>query len=164
MSPKARTLYLMRHAEPVWGGPGVGDLQRPLTERGKRQAAAQGELLRERGIERVLCSPAFRTRETAQLAGLGTGITEIPVLYNSSASRIRTQLAAIPEYVYGVLVVAHHPGIAELARYLANGASDASALALIRHCFPPGTLVGLEFNDLWPDLHSGRLFLARIPG
>ncbi|MDR1833849.1 MAG: histidine phosphatase family protein [Propionibacteriaceae bacterium] len=153
----------MRHAEAAWGGPEVSDLQRPLTEHGKRQAAAQGQYLADQGIERVICSNATRTRQTAELLGLDAELTEAAVLYNSEAGRIRTQLAAVPEYIHKVLVVSHHPGVAELARYLADERSDRAALALIRYTYPPATLVGLEFADLWPDLHAARLFLVKIP-
>ncbi|MDR1852273.1 MAG: histidine phosphatase family protein [Propionibacteriaceae bacterium] len=158
-----RRLFLMRHAEASWGGPDVGDLQRPLTEKGRRQAQAQGLILRELGVERIICSPAARAVETAEGTGLKLDVSSEGTLYNSSAQRIRTQLAKIPEYVNSVLVVAHSPGVAELARYLADQRSDAAALALIRYTYPPATLTALEFDSLWPDLHAARLFLAKIP-
>ncbi|MDR1790958.1 MAG: histidine phosphatase family protein [Propionibacteriaceae bacterium] len=153
----------MRHAEAAWGGPDVGDMQRPLTELGRRQAQRQGEVLRDKGVERVICSSATRTRQTAELLGLDAPLTEAATLYNSAAGRIRTELASVPEYIKTVALVAHHPGVAELVRYLANDYSDRAALALIRYTYPPATLVGLEFTGLWPDLHSARLFLVKIP-
>ena len=56
---------LLRHAKSAWPD-GVPDLQRPLNDRGRRDARAAGQWLREHvgGLDAVVCSPAQRTRET----------------------------------------------------------------------------------------------------
>lgn len=54
--------YIVRHGEIEWmpGDPG-------LTEKGQKQAAAVGEYLKEKGIERVYTSPLRRAVETGQI-------------------------------------------------------------------------------------------------
>jgi len=88
---------IMRHAlAPGTGDPAeltVGDCktQRNLNERGRDQARANGAALRERNIEfeTVLSSQWCRTRETADLLGLGP-VIEAPAL-NSFFSDFSTR-------------------------------------------------------------------------
>jgi phosphohistidine phosphatase len=61
-------LYVMRHGAAEDWGPG-GDWTRPLTPAGleaSRRVAQALFSLRGRGLDRVLCSPALRARQTAQ--------------------------------------------------------------------------------------------------
>jgi phosphohistidine phosphatase SixA len=78
---------IMRHAlAPGTGDPSsfkLGDCstQRTLDDRGRAQARAIGEAFRTRGIafDRVFTSQWCRTRETAELLGLGD-VTDAPAL------------------------------------------------------------------------------------
>jgi phosphohistidine phosphatase len=58
-------LVLMRHGRATHKT-GFEDVERPLTGRGRRDAAAAGSWLRDQGLvpDLVLCSPALRTRRT----------------------------------------------------------------------------------------------------
>lgn len=63
-------LYIIRHGESEWNVEGrmQGRLDSPLTEHGKKQASANGALLKKLGgVDRVWASPAGRTTETAFL-------------------------------------------------------------------------------------------------
>jgi phosphohistidine phosphatase len=74
-------LWLLRHAEAADGLP---DDERPLTERGVRQAQDAGHALQrlEIGIDTCLSSPKLRSLQTAQLAcaPLGVEVTIDPRL------------------------------------------------------------------------------------
>jgi phosphohistidine phosphatase len=74
-------LWLLRHAEAADGFP---DDERPLTERGIRQAQAAGRALARLGvsIDACLSSPKLRAVQTAQLAcePLGVSVTIEPAL------------------------------------------------------------------------------------
>jgi phosphohistidine phosphatase len=167
MSPgirATRTLYLLRHGEAAYGAPGIRDHERPLAERGRRQAAAAGGILNAKQVEMALASTATRAMETAQLANVPVAVLGKPELYNASVTRLRAVIARIPEYVNNVLIVGHSPGIPDLVRLIADERSDSTARDLVRYSFPPGTLVGLDFIDSWSDLHRARLFLARKLG
>lgn len=63
-------LILLRHAEALPANAGSGDMQRQLSGRGEQEARAAGAWLAQHGArpDRVLCSPAERTRATAALA------------------------------------------------------------------------------------------------
>lgn len=69
--------FLIRHAEPVAGWHG-SDHDRPLSERGRRQAQFIAGKLVGSGIQRIVCSPYARTRETAQIIGAGLGVSPQP--------------------------------------------------------------------------------------
>ena len=115
-------LVVMRHAKAAQL-PGSPDFERPLTDRGHRDAAAAGRWLAGRGLEpdAVLCSPARRTRQTweAAAAELGTGAT-MPdlddILYAADAAAIREIIAATAPEVSTLLCVGHNPAMAQLAQ------------------------------------------------
>jgi len=66
-------VYLARHAETTWSlsGQHTGLTDLPLTERGERNAAQLGQLLRGRVFALVLTSPLQRAYRTCELAGFG---------------------------------------------------------------------------------------------
>ena len=69
-------LWLLRHAE---AADGVPDDERPLTERGVRQAEAAGRALQTVGasLDGCLSSPKLRALQTAQLACAPLGVEVI---------------------------------------------------------------------------------------
>jgi phosphohistidine phosphatase len=66
-------LWLLRHAEAVSGSP---DSERPLTDKGVRQAQAAGRALERLGVSIDVCltSPKVRAVETARLATERIGV------------------------------------------------------------------------------------------
>jgi phosphohistidine phosphatase len=66
-------LWLLRHADAADGTP---DDQRPLTDRGVRQAQDVGRALQALGVTLELCltSPKLRARQTAQFACAALGV------------------------------------------------------------------------------------------
>ena len=98
-------LWLLRHAEAADGSP---DDERPLTERGVRQAEAVGRALASLGvsIDACLSSPKLRALQTARAAcePLGVEVTVEPRLAGSpfDASDLSAGLG-------NVLLVGHDP-------------------------------------------------------
>lgn len=64
-----RKLVVVRHGETLWNSEFrmQGLLNSPLTDKGKRQADENGQLLGRMGVEALLVSPLGRTQETAEI-------------------------------------------------------------------------------------------------
>jgi len=60
--------YFLRHGETEWNKTGrtQGQLDAPLNQAGRDQAARAAGLLRDEPIERIVCSPLSRARHTAE--------------------------------------------------------------------------------------------------
>jgi phosphohistidine phosphatase len=160
-----RTLLLLRHAKSSWDDAGLADRDRPLAPRGSRDARALGARLRRRGpaIDRVLCSPARRTCETLALLGLPEETpTRFPApLYLGSARTLLAQLQRLPDDAHCALLIAHEPGIGQLANRLA-GDGRPRARARLANGFVTGALAELRLEGSWRDLGPGRAFLRRF--
>jgi phosphohistidine phosphatase len=63
-----KTLLVLRHAKSSWNDSALDDHERPLHERGLRDAPRMGALVREHGLrpDVVLSSDAVRARLTAE--------------------------------------------------------------------------------------------------
>ncbi|MDQ6821144.1 MAG: histidine phosphatase family protein [Actinomycetota bacterium] len=98
-------LWLLRHAEAADGAP---DDERPLTDRGVRQAQAAGRALARTGahIDACLSSPKLRAVETARLAcePIGVTVTIEPAL-SGEPFDVRQLTAGLGD----VLLVGHDP-------------------------------------------------------
>lgn len=146
-----RTLILMRHAKSSWDSPTDIDHDRPLNDRGMVSARVLGHWLREKNLTteknlsstEALVSSALRTQQT--FAGLDLGIepTIIKALYNSSSDFLLEALNSATKET--VIVIAHNPGIGELAFRLAR---------MMRHLpehsrfidFPTGSTLVVEWE------------------
>ena len=63
-----KVLLLLRHGKSSWESAGLSDHDRPLNNRGKRDAPRMGNVLLEEGIvpEIIISSSAIRARSTAE--------------------------------------------------------------------------------------------------
>src|SRR5690554_2225025 len=106
-------LYLLRHAKATREGGELSDAERPLSRRGRRQAAAMAPaLMRWGALEgEVVSSPARRTRET--LEAMAEALPENSLkqrlrldeaLYTFDGEALRAWLQALPEGSRRVLV------------------------------------------------------------
>ncbi|MBN9613927.1 MAG: histidine phosphatase family protein [Actinobacteria bacterium] len=116
-------LTLTRHAKSDWGDPGVEDHERPLNARGLRDAPVMAHRFAESGgqVQRLISSSAVRARSTAAVFGaeLGVEVELDDALYLAPASRLLATAAETG--ADSVMIVAHDPGITELAALLSRG-------------------------------------------
>ena len=155
-----RTLLLLRHAQAVDFSPGRGDIDRPLTDAGRSQADHLAEILAEQGmrVDRVLCSAALRTRETAERLNPGVDLELLEDLYNAGSETIERHVAESDPGQRVVLVVGHAPGVPTLAHALADEqTSEPTALESIARGYPPATLAVLEVTGDWAEPAGVRL-------
>jgi phosphohistidine phosphatase len=158
------TLYLLRHAKAEPGGASLPDHDRPLAERGRRNARALAAWLRDRregppALDLVLCSTARRARETLEPL-LAIWPAPPPVLYERGLylcgpSAILMRLQRLAAGQDRVLVVGHNPDFHQLATWAAGSGADA-ALAALREKYPTGALAVIDFGAAgWRDVEAG---------
>lgn len=119
-------LWLLRHAKSDWPADVRSDLERPLNARGRESAPRMGRHMAAQGWlpDRVLCSPARRTRETLE-GLLGTWPVAPPVDYEPQVyeAALPDLLAALAPRLQGegrLLLIGHNPGVLQLLRHLAQ--------------------------------------------
>ncbi len=146
-----KRLILLRHATTQGRAASGEDMDRALTEDGRKAATLVGHALAAAGLipDLALVSPAVRARET--FAALVPSLPDVdlqvtPELYDAPAEVLRS--AAERAEGDTVLVVAHNPGVGALALALAQtcvavGVEERSAL---ERGFPTATAAAFEFT------------------
>ena len=122
-----KTVVIVRHAKSSWEDPFLSDHQRPLAKRGLRDAPLMGRVLAEWGppVDRVISSSAVRALSTAELVTREMGLPwdEIQIdeaLYHATEEEMIDLLQEQDEYIDGVMLFGHNPGMT----YLVNDLSD----------------------------------------
>ncbi len=146
MTAATRTLVLMRHGKSDYPA-GVPDHDRPLNDRGRRQAALAGEWLSDDGlaIDAVICSTAERTRQTLERTGI-----EVPTVYtgdiyeNTPEAILEAVRTHAPGDASTLLVVGHFPGLPGTAFLLDDDAE-------VDH-FPTSAYAVLDIGVSWDRL------------
>jgi phosphohistidine phosphatase len=133
-----KSLFLLRHAGSHNLHSGMGDLERALTDRGRREARLVGNYLNSKSLwpDLVLCSPAVRARETTEIilrpAGREIEVRADPRIYDATA---RTLLNVISETNVSretLLLVGHNPGLEGLLRLLTGRSASMGTASLVQ--------------------------------
>jgi phosphohistidine phosphatase len=163
-----RRLILFRHAKSDWPEGDVDDHDRSLAARGRRAAPPMGAWLAGRGFrpDLTLCSTAQRARETWALAA--KAFSPSPPerfeadIYESSPETLLTLVKSVDRSVQTLMIVAHNPGLEQLAKVLATK-GDPEARRLLSEKFPTAAIAVFDFPiDEWSALESGRGRLDRF--
>lgn len=149
-----RIVLLCRHAETYDPYPLQPDFERELTPHGQKQARNTGAWLREKfsKADAILASPANRANSTAQAIAERLyfdkeRISYIPDLYNGRDTQLLKCLAALPNHVKQVLLVAHNPGITRLAREL----TEQQQLSYLE----PADVIAVALElEHWQDIYT----------
>ena len=167
MSVATRCLLLLRHAE-ASQALGTADHDRPLSERGQKQAAAVGVYLAQEGLlpELAVVSTARRTRTTwdqvRQKLPQVTPVEFEPKIYEARPEAILDVIHALPAEPRCVLLLGHNPGMHAVALQLA-GSGDQAMRDQLDSIFPPGSLAVIEFDvEDWSEVGGGNGQLARF--
>jgi len=159
-------LLLLRHAKSSWGDPGLADIDRPLSPRGRRAAATMAKAIEAEDMvpDRILCSPARRTRET--LAALlpylgGEGRVAIdPKLYETGPSEYRAVIARSGNEASTLLVIGHNPAIQATAQLLIGDGEPGLAADLVAK-YPTGALAVIDFTEAaWAHIEPRSGYLT----
>ncbi len=120
-----KELILVRHAKSSWKAPTLDDRERPLNQRGERDAPEMGARLARRKDrpDLIVSSPAVRTLETARIIAkkLGYARGSIVVeerLYGAGVAELLDVIRHADESVATLMLFGHNPGLTELANHL----------------------------------------------
>ena len=126
-----KTLLLIRHAKSSWKGEALPDFERPLNERGKKDAPEMARRLKARGvqIDAFISSPAKRAKNTAKLfmqvfAANENYLILVPELYEVSLLSFKKAVENISDTFNTVALFAHNPGITDFVNSLESKPVD----------------------------------------
>ncbi len=161
-----RTLLVVRHAKSDWAA-GAPDHERPLNDRGRREAPELGRRLAAAGLrpDLVVCSDATRAQQTWQLASSAwpdpPPVQVEPRLYDASRSEVLDVIHETPADVQTLACVGHEPTSSALAALLTDEA-DAEAARTLTAGLKTACAAVLTFDGEWADLEPSSARLAAV--
>lgn len=165
-----RQLLLLRHAKSSWDERELPDHERPLNPRGRRAASAMRDAMERLGLapDLVLVSTSVRTLQTLEALEPWSDtplVDRMEALYNAPASILLDTLRDVKETVRSVLLLAHNPGIHELAMTLVGRHAMTFADADLRRLaegYPSGALTEFTVPGPWHTINEGSARLVRF--
>jgi phosphohistidine phosphatase len=120
-----RRLIEMRHAKSSWANSGMTDHERPLNDRGRRDAVRMGERLTKIGWcpDLVLSSDSNRTRETFSLMSDSFKGVECQFrsdLYHAGVREVVSFVREIPSGPSTIMLLGHNPGWEHVVQHLSG--------------------------------------------
>ncbi len=127
----SKTLILVRHAKSSWDNPALIDFERPLNERGKKDAPETAKRLNEKKIriDKLVSSPAKRARQTCKYFSkeFDFGKKDIllePKLYEAGEENFYEVIESLKNKWDSVAIFSHNPGITAFANSLTEKRVD----------------------------------------
>ena len=150
-----KELYLVRHAKSEWGDMALKDIDRPLKERGIRDALFMGEYISKKFTipDRVLASPACRALHTSVLFLRAMKSSSEKILledkiYLASFDELQAVIKSTEDTVQCMMIVGHNPGITDLANFF---------LEEFIHNIPTAGFVYFQFDtDHWQQITTSN--------
>lgn len=126
-----KTLYLIRHAKSDWSDDGLADFDRPLNERGRRDAPQMAAFLLGRGgvPQLIVSSPAKRAYATARAFADRFEIPENDIslrddLYEAPTRTVLRAIRELPDHVDRAAIFGHNPSLTYVVQQFAGDYVD----------------------------------------
>jgi phosphohistidine phosphatase len=163
-----RQLVLIRHSKTAEGDV---DVERPLTDRGRRDAGAVGRWLARSGIaiDRVLVSPAQRARQTWEAAAAelpDAAAAEVDDRINDNdPDTLLAVLRDVPDSVQVLALVGHNPSVERLANDLDDGDGDPDSREQLADGYSTSGIAVFALPGVWADVreHAATLTSFAAP-
>jgi phosphohistidine phosphatase len=142
-----KELFLVRHAKSSWVDPTISDHDRPLNERGLRNAPDMGRRLGDRGVspDALISSTAERARTTAEIMAGSLNYPKDQIvfdraLYHASATELQEYISGLNDGHTSVMLFGHNPGMTRVVSHLYGLALDNLPTCGVVHlCFSDGS-------------------------
>lgn len=126
-----KALLLIRHAKSDWDNAGLSDFDRPLNERGKKNAPEMAQRLLDKkiNIDAFVASPAKRAAKTAKYFAETYGVKKenilwVDELYLASTTAFLKVVSSLKNKFQTVAIFSHNNGITDFANQLTNARID----------------------------------------
>jgi len=146
-----KTLFLIRHAKSSWDNPELPDKERPLNDRGRRDAPKMGERLAKRDVkpDLILSSPAVRALSTAEIIAekLDYRRKDIVVterLYAAEVDDLLDVIHQLGDKLERVMLFGHNPEFTELAHRLSGEIAHLPTCAVAEFSFDAKSWAKIE--------------------
>ena len=120
-----KSILLIRHAKSSWGNPSMDDFDRPLNDRGNKDAPVMAKRLIDKhiSIDAFITSPALRALTTAKyfleaFKAKKEALIPIGELYQAPVSEFYRVIKRLDEKYKCVAIFSHNPGITEMVNSL----------------------------------------------
>jgi len=149
-----RRLILFRHAKAEPRAAGEDDFDRPLSARGREDAALIGKALAAEGLvpDHALISPARRTAETWICARDPFPRIRAELnrnLYDAAPEDIRAAIETVADRCDTLIVIGHNPGLHELAvELLLDAGVSAQVVEPVAARFPTATAAVFAIDEV----------------
>ena len=122
-----KILILVRHAKSSWDQMGLDDFDRPLNERGKKDAPEMAKRLKEKDlkIDLILSSPAKRAFRTARFFAEEFDMKKDDIeieqdLYGAGVTSFLKVVESLKNKYDTVAIFSHNPGITDFVNTLSS--------------------------------------------
>lgn len=160
-----KNIYLVRHAKSSWKHANLPDFERPLNDRGERDAPFMGELLNKHNIKPDLVISSNAKRAILTVENICSKI-EYPIeniefrkdIYEAAGSELLEIIKSVSNKHDSLMMVGHNPGMTTLSNYLTGEFIDN---------IPTCGIVSIEFIcDAWNEIgmDAGKLKWFEFPG
>jgi phosphohistidine phosphatase len=126
-----KQLLLIRHAKSDWSTPSLGDFDRPLNERGKRDAPVMAHRLLDKKIkiDAFIASPAKRAKRTASIFVKEYKRDKDEIifkeeLYAAATTVFYDVIVKANDKFNSIAIFSHNPGITDFANSLTDARID----------------------------------------
>jgi phosphohistidine phosphatase len=120
-----KSLFVVRHAKSDWNSAAQTDFDRPLNDRGNKDAPLMAKRMFDQGhkLDVLISSNAMRAKTTAQffadVYGYKTkNIILVPELYHAPAQQFYDTIKWIDDSLQHVAIFSHNPGITHFVNSL----------------------------------------------
>lgn len=159
-----KVLYLVRHAKSSDADSTLQDFDRPLNDRGFRDAPEMGKFLKKIGAmpEVIISSPSKRTTQTIELITdeIEFDFSKIiwdHTIYRCSQAALLNSITSLSDTINSAMFVGHNPSITQIANLLQKDT--------VFNEIPTCGIVAIEFEEsTWKTIAKAKsklLFFKR---
>jgi len=156
-----KTLYINRHAKSSWSDGNLRDFDRPLNNRGKRDAPFMAQVFfeKESRADLILSSPAKRAVSTAKFFAEKLNSAHIELhenIYEASVQDLSSIVNEIEDKYSSAIMFGHNPGFSYLVQHFTDDFISMPTCAIAK----------IEFDiDSWKETSKslGRLVYLDYP-